>query len=51
MAHAALLLDGAGWHIAAGIAVPTNVSMIFLPPYNVDGDGRPKPRAAKLLGR
>ncbi len=51
VAHAALLLDGAGWHIAAGIAVPTNVSMIFLPPYNVDGDGRPKPRAAKLLGR
>jgi hypothetical protein len=38
VAHAALLLDGAGWHIAAGIAVPTNVSMIFLPPYS------PRPR-------
>lgn len=32
--HAALLLDGAGWHIAAGIAVPANVSLIFLPPYS-----------------
>ncbi len=34
MAHAALLLDGAGWHIAADIAVPANVSLIFLPPYS-----------------
>ena len=32
--HAALLLDGAGWHIAADIAVPANVSLIFLPPYS-----------------
>ena len=31
--HAALLLDGAGWHIAEDITVPTNVSLIFLPPY------------------
>ena len=31
--HAALLLDGAGWHIAADIAVPSNISLIFLPPY------------------
>ena len=30
--HAALLLDGAGWHTAAGLAVPANVSLIFLPP-------------------
>ena len=33
-AHAALLLDGAGLHIAAGIAVPGNVSLIFVPPYS-----------------
>ena len=32
--HAALLLDGAGWHIAADIAVPANISLIFLPPYS-----------------
>jgi hypothetical protein len=32
--HAALLLDGAGWHTAGDIVVPTNVSLIFLPPYS-----------------
>ena len=32
--HAALLLDGAGWHTAGEIIVPTNVSLIFLPPYS-----------------
>ena len=32
--HAALLLDGAGWHVAADIAVPSNVSLVFLPPYS-----------------
>jgi transposase len=32
--HAALLLDGAGWHIAADITVPANLSLIFLPPYS-----------------
>jgi transposase len=32
--HAALLLDGAGWHIAADIAVPANISLILLPPYS-----------------
>ena len=31
--HAALLLDGAGWHTAGDLAVPANVSLIFLPPY------------------
>ena len=32
--HAALLLDGAGWHTAGDIVVPTNASLIFLPPYS-----------------
>jgi DDE superfamily endonuclease len=32
--HAALLLDGAGWHTAAGIVVPDNLSLVFLPPYS-----------------
>ncbi|WP_408902519.1 hypothetical protein [Teichococcus vastitatis] len=27
--HAALLLDGAGWHIAGHLAVPDNVSLIL----------------------
>lgn len=32
--HAALLLDGAGWHTAGDIVLPDNVSLIFLPPYS-----------------
>jgi len=32
--HAALMLDGAGWHTAGEIAVPANVSLVFLPPYS-----------------
>ena len=32
--HAALMLDGAGWHTAGEIIVPTNVSLLFLPPYS-----------------
>src|SRR5919199_4640453 len=31
--HAALLLDGAGWHTADAITVPANISPVFLPPY------------------
>ena len=31
-AHAALLLDGAGWHTAGEIVMPANVSLTFLPP-------------------
>jgi hypothetical protein len=30
--HAALLLDGAGWHTADDITVPATISLIFLPP-------------------
>lgn len=32
--HAALLLDGAGWHTAVAIVVPASVSLVFLPPYS-----------------
>jgi transposase len=32
--HAALLVDGAGWHIAAALTVPASISLIFLPPYS-----------------
>jgi DDE superfamily endonuclease len=32
--HVALLLDGAGWHTAGDIAVPANISLVFLPPYS-----------------
>jgi len=32
-AHAALVIDGAGYHIAARLAVPRNITLIRLPPY------------------
>jgi DDE superfamily endonuclease len=31
--HAALLLDGAGWHVSPDLAVPANITLIRLPPY------------------
>ena len=34
-AHAALILDGAGWHRMGGaLAVPDNVTLVRLPPYS-----------------
>ena len=32
-AHAALILDRAGYHVAKDLAVPANVTLIPLPPY------------------
>src|SRR3712207_5244780 len=32
--HAALALDGAGWHGARALAVPSNVTLVPLPPYS-----------------
>jgi transposase len=32
--HAALLLDGAGWHGARALIVPPNVTPVPLPPYS-----------------
>jgi transposase len=33
--HAALVLDGAGWHRPGGaLAVPANITLIHLPPYS-----------------
>ena len=31
--HAALVLDGAGYHIAKKLAVPDNITLVPLPPY------------------
>ena len=31
-AHAVLMLDGAGWHIAAELVVPANITLLPLPP-------------------
>ena len=33
-AHGVVVLDGAGWHAAAGLAVPDNVTPLPLPPYS-----------------
>jgi len=30
--HALLVLDGAGWHTSKSLAVPSNVTLQFLPP-------------------
>lgn len=32
-AHAILVLDGAGWHIADDLELPTNITLLKLPPY------------------
>ena len=32
-AHAALVLDGAGWHVSHKLIVPDNISLVKLPPY------------------
>ncbi len=31
-AHAVLMLDGAGWHIAGDLVVPDNITLLPLPP-------------------
>jgi hypothetical protein len=31
--HAALVLDGAGYHTAAALNIPDNVTLVRLPPY------------------
>ena len=33
-AHAVIVLDGAGWHGAAKLVIPDNVSLLPLPPYS-----------------
>ena len=32
-AHAALVFDGAGYHVANDLAVPDNITLVSLPPY------------------
>ena len=33
-AHGVLILDGAGWHGAAALVIPDNLSLLTLPPYS-----------------
>jgi transposase len=32
--HVALVLDGAGWHSGKALRVPTNITLVPLPPYS-----------------
>ena len=32
--HAAMVVDGAGWHIAHDLRVPENVTLVLQPPYS-----------------
>jgi transposase len=32
--HVVLVLDNAGWHGPAGLAVPDGITLVFLPPYS-----------------
>ena len=32
--HAVVVLDGAGWHKSKDLEIPTNTSLLFLPPYS-----------------
>ena len=33
-AHAVVILDGAGWHRSHGLVVPSNITLLELPPYS-----------------
>jgi hypothetical protein len=33
-AHAAILIDGAGYHIAGDLTIPDNITLVRLPPYS-----------------
>lgn len=32
--HAVLVMDNAGWHHSKGLAMPPNITTLFLPPYS-----------------
>ena len=33
-AHAIVIMDGAGWHTAKNLNIPSNITLIKLPPYS-----------------
>lgn len=37
--HVVLVLDQAGWHVAKGLAVPENLTLLHLPPYSPELNG------------
>jgi len=36
--HAALVLDGAGWHVSEDLSVPANLTLVHPPPYSPELD-------------
>lgn len=32
--HVVLVLDNAGWHVAKALKVPSNITLLHLPPYS-----------------
>ena len=53
--HAALILDSAGYHIAAALTIPENITLVRLPPYapelNPIENVWEYPRGNKLSGK
>jgi transposase len=37
--HVVLVLDQAGWHVAKGLKVPPNITLLHLPPYSPELNG------------
>lgn len=37
--HVVLVLDQAGWHVAKGLQVPKNITLLHLPPYSPELNG------------
>lgn len=37
--HAIVVMDQAGWHVARGLAVPANMTLVPLPPYSPELNG------------
>jgi putative transposase len=46
-AHAVLILDGAGWHPHQGLAVPANITLLFLPSPAFAGAGSTVPNSTR----
>jgi transposase len=41
--HAAMLVDGAGWHISDALEIPTNITLIKIPPRSPELNPAEKP--------
>jgi hypothetical protein len=39
--HALMVLDGAGWHDERSVTIPSNVTLVELPPYSPDPGSSP----------